>query len=192
MALQQAPCHVPGRDPPGVPDGRVWSVRAAVTVRVGFRARHRRLRFPLLLCWQRLPGELCVVLCCTRTATPTKGKVAKSATNPHGPANPPPQPHLPTLDIRDGAIDFLYNVYKRVLPTLGDYLTSPGGHVNLEHVDIILAEVGAIEDEVFRRRKSSEDAEKYVVTPPSSGPKTKFNTLKKTRARPHTARKLLV
>ena len=81
-------------------------------------------------------------------------------------ANPPPQPHLPTLDIRDGAIDFLYNVYKRVLPTLGDYLTSPGGHVNLEHVDIILAEVGAIEDEVFRRRKSSEDAEKYVVNPP--------------------------
>jgi len=81
-------------------------------------------------------------------------------------------PHLPTLDIRDGAIDFLYNVYKRVLPTLGDYLTSPGGHVNLEHVDIILAEVGAIEDEVFRRRKSSEDAEKYKRAQQSAARKT--------------------
>jgi len=69
-------------------------------------------------------------------------------------------PHLPTLDIRDGAIDFLNNVYKRVLPTLGDYLTSPGGVVNLENVDVILAEVGAIEDEVFRRRKGADDAEK--------------------------------
>jgi len=69
-------------------------------------------------------------------------------------------PHLPTLDIRDGAVDFLFNVYKRVLPTLGDYLTSEGGVVNLENVDVILAEVGAIEDEVFRRRKSADDADR--------------------------------
>jgi len=68
-------------------------------------------------------------------------------------------PHLPTLDIRDGAIDFLYNVYKRILPTLGDYLTKPGGDVNLENVDVVLAEVGAIEDEVFQRRKAAEDSE---------------------------------
>ena len=69
-------------------------------------------------------------------------------------------PHLPTLDIRDGAIDFLFNVYKRILPTLGDYLTGPGGSVCLENVDIILAEVGTIEDEVFQRRKGAEDSEK--------------------------------
>lgn len=76
-------------------------------------------------------------------------------------------PHLPTLDIRDGAIDFLYNVYKRILPSLGGYLTEPGGRVNLENVDVILAEVGAIEDEVFKRRKGAEDADK-VLRPPAS------------------------
>ncbi|CAN0056892.1 unnamed protein product, partial [Phaeothamnion confervicola] len=59
-------------------------------------------------------------------------------------------PHLPSLDIRDGALDFLQNVYKRVLPAMGGYLTQPGGRVNLRNVDIILAEVGEIEDEVFR------------------------------------------
>lgn len=35
-------------------------------------------------------------------------------------------PHLPSLDIRDGAIDFLLECYKRLLHSLGDYLTSPG------------------------------------------------------------------
>ena len=69
-------------------------------------------------------------------------------------------PHLPTLDIRDGAIEFLFNVYKRVLPSLGDYLTRPGGLINLSNVDVILAEVGQIEDEVFQRRKADEDREK--------------------------------
>jgi len=66
-------------------------------------------------------------------------------------------PHLPSLDIRDGAIDFLFNVYKRVILTMGGYLTNPGGEVNLGNVDVILSEVGLIEDEVFRRRKEAEE-----------------------------------
>jgi len=69
-------------------------------------------------------------------------------------------PHLPSLDIRDGALDFLINVYKRILPTLGDYITNHGGEVNLSHVDVILAEVGAIEDHVFTMRYQSEQADK--------------------------------
>lgn len=40
-------------------------------------------------------------------------------------------PHLPALDIRDGALDFLIHCYKEMLTSLGDYLTSPGGVVNL-------------------------------------------------------------
>ncbi|CAN0514231.1 unnamed protein product, partial [Discosporangium mesarthrocarpum] len=51
----------------------------------------------------------------------------------------------------------------QVLPTLGDYLTSSGGVVNLMQVDVILGEVGGIEDEVFRRRKVAEDKEKVCV-----------------------------
>jgi 5'-3' exoribonuclease 2 len=65
-------------------------------------------------------------------------------------------PHLPSLDIRDGALDFLFNVYKRVLPDLGDYITKSGGQVNLRHVDVVLAEVGAIEDYVFAMKHESE------------------------------------
>ena len=66
-------------------------------------------------------------------------------------------PHLPSMDIRDGAIDFLMEVYKEVLPSLGNYLTSPPGNVNLRQVDVILSRVGEIEDEIFRRRKIGED-----------------------------------
>lgn len=69
-------------------------------------------------------------------------------------------PHLPSLDIRDGALDFLFNVYKRILPSLGDYITNHGGQVNLSHVDVILAEVGAIEDYVFQMKYENEQNEK--------------------------------
>lgn len=62
--------------------------------------------------------------------------------------------------IRDGALDYLFNVYKRVLPGLGDYITSSGGNVNLSAVDVLLAEVGSIEDHVFQMRHDNEEREK--------------------------------
>jgi 5'-3' exoribonuclease 2 len=66
-------------------------------------------------------------------------------------------PHLPSLDIRDGALDFLIECYKNVLPTLGNYLTSMGGKLNLFQVDVLLSKVGEIEDQIFLRRKTAED-----------------------------------
>ena len=70
-------------------------------------------------------------------------------------------PHLPSLDIRDGALDFLFNVYKRKMPTFPkSYLTYEGGGVNLCNVDIILAEVGAIEAHVFTMRHQKDSEEK--------------------------------
>ena len=69
-------------------------------------------------------------------------------------------PHLPSLDIRDGALDYLFNVYKRILPSLGDYITNHGGQVNLSHVDVILAEVGSIEDYVFNMKHENEERDK--------------------------------
>ena len=71
-------------------------------------------------------------------------------------------PHLPSLDIRDGALDFLFNVYKRILPSLGDYITRSGGNVNLSHVDVILGEVGAIEDYVFGMKHENEERMKQM------------------------------
>lgn len=84
-------------------------------------------------------------------------------------------PHLPSLDIRDGAIDFLIESYKEMLPSLGNYLTSPGGIVNLQQADVILGRVGEVEDEVFRRKKGAEEAEErkragYQRGPRASGP----------------------
>jgi 5'-3' exoribonuclease 2 len=68
-------------------------------------------------------------------------------------------PHLPSLDIRDGALEFLFDVYKRLLPSLGDYLTNTG-IVNLDKVDVIMAEVGQVENEVFRRRAAKDANDK--------------------------------
>lgn len=68
-------------------------------------------------------------------------------------------PHLPSLDIRDGALDFLMESYKDLLPSMGDYITAPGGVVNLRQVDIILGRVGQVEDIVFQRKKAREDFE---------------------------------
>lgn len=84
-------------------------------------------------------------------------------------------PHLPSLDIRDGAIDFLIESYKEMLPSLGNYVTSPGGAVNLQQADVILGRVGEVEDEVFRRKKGAEDNEErkrasFFKNPRGSGP----------------------
>lgn len=66
-------------------------------------------------------------------------------------------PHLPSLDIRDGALDFLLECYKDVLPSLGSYVTSPGGIINLSQADVLLSRVGEVEDQIFLRKKRAED-----------------------------------
>lgn len=66
-------------------------------------------------------------------------------------------PHLPSLDIRDGALDFLIECYKTVIPSLGNYLTSSGGRLNLLQIDVLLSKVGEIEDQIFLKRKVAED-----------------------------------
>ena len=52
---------------------------------------------------------------------------------------------------------------KQVISSLGDYLTASGGVVNLKQVDVIMAEVGEIEDEVFRRRKVAETKDQVMT-----------------------------
>jgi len=69
-------------------------------------------------------------------------------------------PHLPSLDIRDGALDYLFNVYKRILPKLGGYITNHGGDVDLSRVNVLMKEVAKVEDYVFQQRYQSEEREK--------------------------------
>lgn len=86
-------------------------------------------------------------------------------------------PHLPSLDIRDGALDFLMECYKELLPSLGDYITSPGGHLNLRQADVILGRVGEIEDQIFIQRKSAADNEERRRQQRFGGRNTSGNNL---------------
>ncbi|KAJ7937328.1 exoribonuclease 2 [Mycena leptocephala] len=61
-------------------------------------------------------------------------------------------PHLPSLEIREGAIDTLLRIWKQELPRMGGYLTNHGDIV-LERAQIILEGLAQREDEIFRRRR---------------------------------------
>lgn len=64
-------------------------------------------------------------------------------------------PHLPSLEIREGAIDRLVNLYKGMISKADGYLTDCGD-VNLERVQIILSGIGHVEDEIFKKRQRNE------------------------------------
>ncbi len=67
-------------------------------------------------------------------------------------------PHLPSLSIQEGGLDLLLDLYHRVLPTVRGYLTTEG-KVNLDRVDVFMAMLGTVEDEIFARRRRRELAE---------------------------------
>ena len=63
-------------------------------------------------------------------------------------------PHLPSLEIREGAIDMLLKIWKDELPRMGGYLTNHGV-VELSRAQIILDGLAKRENEIFQRRKES-------------------------------------
>ena len=67
-------------------------------------------------------------------------------------------PHLPSMHIRDGAIDGLIYLYNKIFYKLGGYLTE-NGKVILYRVDLIMLELSKIEEEYF---KDKEDRENYL------------------------------
>lgn len=64
-------------------------------------------------------------------------------------------PHLPMLEIREGAIDFLIEVYKSTVSQTG-YLTSKQGEVNFDRVRKMLKKTVHLENEVFQQRAANE------------------------------------
>ncbi|KAL4237918.1 5'-3' exoribonuclease 2 [Mactra antiquata] len=64
-------------------------------------------------------------------------------------------PHLPSLEIREGAIDRLVRLYKDTVRRTGGYLTD-SGVVALERVQLIMQELGEVEDEIFKKRRDDE------------------------------------
>lgn len=66
-------------------------------------------------------------------------------------------PHLPSLEIREGAIDMLVGIWKRELHNMRGYLTNHG-HIELERAQVILNALARREDEIFRRRRDGKEA----------------------------------
>lgn len=66
-------------------------------------------------------------------------------------------PHLPSLEIREGAIDRLINLYKKTVYKTNGWLTN-SGEVYLDRVQLIMADLGDVEDEIFKKRQQDEIA----------------------------------
>lgn len=64
-------------------------------------------------------------------------------------------PHLPSLEIRENAIDRLVNLYKTAVYKTRSFLTN-SGDVNLDAIQIIMDNLGKVEDQIFRTRQSKE------------------------------------
>lgn len=61
-------------------------------------------------------------------------------------------PHLPSLKIREGAIDALLYLYKKVIVTLDGYLTEGNEKINLKRTQVLFEKLALVEDKIFQNQ----------------------------------------
>ena len=59
-------------------------------------------------------------------------------------------PNMPSLKIREGAIDALTFLYKKIRPDMKDYLTNGAGQLNLKECEVLFGKVSLVEDRFFK------------------------------------------
>lgn len=64
---------------------------------------------------------------------------------------------LESIFCREGAIDRLVNLYKKTVYKTNGWLTN-SGEVYLDRVQLIMADLGDVEDEIFKKRQQDEIA----------------------------------
>ena len=57
-------------------------------------------------------------------------------------------PHLPSLQIREGALDAIMVIYKNLLPSTG-FLTE-NGKIDFTRLDVLFKDISKLEEELFR------------------------------------------
>jgi len=68
-------------------------------------------------------------------------------------------PHLPSLYIRQGAIDSIILIYKKLLPSLGGYLTLEGV-IDYQKVDVLFEKIGILEEALLKEKMISDERDK--------------------------------
>jgi 5'-3' exonuclease len=68
-------------------------------------------------------------------------------------------PHMPTLDIGDGAFDLLFSIYREQRTSWnGEYLTNSGEVSDPQRLETFLAAIGAVESEILEQKEKDEAA----------------------------------
>ena len=65
-------------------------------------------------------------------------------------------PHLPSLELREGAIDKLIAIWKKSLNDWGGFITN-SGDINLNALRSLMSQLGLIEDEAFQNRRDADE-----------------------------------